>query len=159
MAARVGRPSGESGAIAVREGEEEGPFVRLALQGIPEGFRMPVLRALTRMIPDPGQALTDAVEDLCRKPDGGDHPSTYRSTPGPTKAQIERVRDLADLHILRGDPIPPEAQTKFFRFLSSYMSCWRKNSWESWCETRFSNSICFLRYEEVISSHSQSCVS
>jgi hypothetical protein len=119
VAARIGRPSGASGAIAVREVGEGGPFVRVELPEIPEGFRTPILRALTRKIPDPGQALTDAVEALCGKPNGWDHPSSDRSIPGPTKDQIERVQDLADLHILLGDPIPSEAQTKFFRFLEA----------------------------------------
>jgi alpha-amylase/alpha-mannosidase (GH57 family) len=103
--ARMYRPSAGLGAVAVRPVGEDGPFLPLELGDLPEDFRLPTIAALTQKVPDPGQALICAVKEL------------GEGVEGPATNQIERVRDLADLHILMGLPIPFDAQTTFFRFL------------------------------------------
>jgi hypothetical protein len=120
----IGRPSAGSGAVAVQEVGEEGGPVQLELKDIPEGFRVPIVEALSERIPDPGQALSVAVEQLCKPPAAGGFTPDPGSDPGPTEAyptqaQIERVRDLADLQVLLGEPIPFDAQTTFFNFLET----------------------------------------
>ncbi len=116
---RIQRPSDGSGAIAVRETGDESPFIPLELREVPEGFRVPIIDAITRAIPDPGRALTAAVLALGRGPQEGQDSSTNGSDQGPTEAQIQRVRELADLQILLGHPIPFEAQTIFFRLMEA----------------------------------------
>jgi alpha-amylase/alpha-mannosidase (GH57 family) len=105
---RIHRPSSGGGAVAVRaigEGEE---FIPLDLKDVPEGFRIPITNALTEEVPDLSQALVSAVENLEQ---GGKFQGP------PPMERVERVRDLADLHILLDVPIPFDAQTTFFRIL------------------------------------------
>jgi hypothetical protein len=113
----IRRPSAGYGAVAVREVGGVGSFHPLELKDVPEGFRVPIVEALSEKIPNSGRALLTAVEDLCRGQVEG--PSAEGSTRTPTRDQIERVRDLAELQILLGEPIPFDAQTTFFRFLEA----------------------------------------
>jgi hypothetical protein len=119
VAATIGRPSADLGTVAVREAGVDGPPVWLSLRDVPEGFRLPIVDALSARIPDPGQTLTAAVEELCHGSLSGDSSSAEGAGPDPTEIQVERVRDLADLQILLGRPIPFDAQTTFFRFLET----------------------------------------
>jgi hypothetical protein len=96
------------GAVSVRvlrEGEE---FTPVHLGDMPEAFRTPITNALSRAVPDPGTSLVSAVERLEKEKE---------SEADLSKEQLEHVRDLAELHILLGRPIPFDAQTTFFRML------------------------------------------
>jgi alpha-amylase/alpha-mannosidase (GH57 family) len=105
---KIYRPSAGQGAVAVRDTGAESEFIPLDLKDIPEGFRIPVTRALRTRIPDFSRDLVRAIEDLRmgwgKEPDGAG-------------GRLSRVRDLADLHILLGVGIPFEAQTTFIRML------------------------------------------
>lgn len=104
----IHRPSSGRGTVAVRaigEGEE---FISLDLKDVPEGFRIPITDVLTEEVPDLSQALISAVENL---------EQSRAMEVGPPMNKVERIRDLADLHILLDTPIPFDAQTTFFRIL------------------------------------------
>ncbi len=98
---RIWRPSAGRGAVGVRLLRDQGEFVPLALHQIPEVFRYPIQERLTRDIPDLEGAMLSAVEELEKTGAGG----------------VNRVRDLADLHILLELPIPFDAQTTFLSIL------------------------------------------
>jgi hypothetical protein len=85
------------------------PTEHLTLDEIPEGFREPITLALEEAVPELDVALVSSIELL----DGAG-----KGPVDPSPEQIRRVRDLADLHILLGRPIPFDAQTVFFRVLS-----------------------------------------
>jgi len=106
--ANIRRPSSGQGAVAVRTVGEEKDFIPLDLKDMPDGFRIPITKILTAEVPEFSQALIFAVEELER--DRG-------MEAGPPPKRVERVRDLADLHILLDVPIPFDAQTTFFRIL------------------------------------------
>lgn len=105
----VRRPSLGNGAVAVRCLSEDEPAVALTLDDLPEGFREPITLALREAVPDLDTALISAIELLGREGEGEGEPS---------EEQVRRVRDLSDLHILLGQPIPFDSQTIFFRILS-----------------------------------------
>jgi len=105
---RIRRPSLGRGVLAVRTVGEEEEFIPLDLKELPEGFRLPITEVLIHHVPDYSQALIFAVEEL--------EGSTGMEAGPPTK-KVERVRELADLHILLDVPIPFDAQTTFFRIL------------------------------------------
>ncbi|TFH64440.1 MAG: DUF3536 domain-containing protein, partial [Gemmatimonadales bacterium] len=105
---RINRPSSGQGAVSVRPFGTENEFTPIALKDVPEGYRIPITDALTREVPDLRQALIFAIDDL-EQGSGVE--------PGPPEEKVERVRDLADLHILLNVPIPFEAQTTFFKIL------------------------------------------
>ncbi len=105
----VRRPSLGNGAVAVRCLSGDEPTESLTLADIPDDFRTPITLALGEAVPDPGNTLVSAVELLGREGEGEE---------GPSAVQIRRVRDLSDLHILLGEPIPFDAQTIFFGLLS-----------------------------------------
>jgi hypothetical protein len=98
---RIRRPSSKKGAVGVRLWGDQNEFIPLEFREIPEGFRLPIQDRLTREIPDLQGAMLAAIEDLEKKGAGG----------------VGRVRDLADLHMLLGLPIPFDAQTEFLRVL------------------------------------------
>ena len=106
---KIHRPSSGQGAVGVRAHGDGGEFTPIDLKDVPEGFRIPITRVLTGEVPDLRQALISAVEAL---------EGEGESDAGPSKKKVERVRDLADLHILLGVPIPFVAQTSFFRILT-----------------------------------------
>ena len=108
METSIRRPSSGRGAVAVRTVGEEKDFIPLDLKELPEGFQNPIIKILTDEVPEFSQALIFAVEEL--EGDGG-------MEAGPPPKKVERVRDLADLHILLDAPIPFDAQTTFFRIL------------------------------------------
>jgi hypothetical protein len=105
---RIYRPSAGRGAIAVREAGTGAEFVPLDLKDLPEKFRLPITRTLTKEVPDFSPALVRAVEEL--KKGRGDETR-------PTEDQLSRIRDLADLHTLLGEAIPFDAQTTFFEII------------------------------------------
>ncbi len=111
--AKIFRPSSGRGAVAVREVETGADFLPLHLADLPESLRDPITRQVGRIVPDTAKALVEAVEAL------GDavEPSGDGDGLPPPQDQVDRVRDLADLHILLGEGIPFDAQTTFFRFL------------------------------------------
>ncbi len=122
--ARARRPSLASLEVQVRAAETHGGFAPLALEDMPEGYGDPIrdtllgdvlerwvspelreglalgTRSLARTV---GEALTAALRSLGRA----------KLTP----VDMDRVRDLADLHGLLKLPIPFDAQTEFYRLL------------------------------------------
>jgi len=107
---KIHRPSWGQGAVAVRAPEEGGEFIPIDLKDVPEGFRVPIIRVLIGEVPDVCQALISAVDNL---------EQSGEMEAGPSVREVERVRDLADLHILLEIPIPFLAQTAFFRILEN----------------------------------------
>ena len=105
---RIHRPSSGRGAVEVRDTSAAGEFIPVDLMDIPEGFRVPITAALNETVPDLRQALISAIEEL-RQGSGTDAPVPME--------RVERVRDLADLHLLLHHPIPFDAQTLFFKIL------------------------------------------
>lgn len=105
----VRRPSLGTGAVAVRCLSGDDPAEALDLTDIPDGFKTPITLTLKEAVPDLGDTLVSAVALLGREGKGEN---------GLSEEQIKRVRDLSDLHILLGEPIPFDAQTIFFRTLS-----------------------------------------
>jgi hypothetical protein len=105
---RIRRPSLGQGVLAVRNVGEGEEFIPLDLKDMPEGFRIPITEVLIDEVPDYSQALIFAVETL----EGG-----RGMEAGPPTNKVERIRELADLHILLDVPIPFDAQTTFFRIL------------------------------------------
>jgi alpha-amylase/alpha-mannosidase (GH57 family) len=123
---RARRPTPARVEVEVRAAGEDGGFVALAMEEIPEGYRVPLRDALLkavlqRWVPREvrdelahgarslgkvlEETLTSAVRSLGGEPEG---------SPDPT---LDRVRDLADLHGLLELPIPFDAQTEFYRLL------------------------------------------
>jgi len=107
---RIRRPSSGGGVVAVRIKGEDWAFTSLVLEDLPEGFRVPITRLLTREVPEFSQALVTAIEEL-KQGQGREG--------RPLKERLSRVRELADLHILMAVPIPFDAQTIFFRTLQA----------------------------------------
>jgi hypothetical protein len=106
--ANIRRPSSGQGAVAARTIGEGTDFIPLDLKDMPEDFQVPITKVLIDEVPEFSQALIFAVEEL-----EGDRGMEA----GPPPKRVERVRDLADLHILLDVPIPFDAQTTFFRIL------------------------------------------
>ncbi|MGD2120564.1 MAG: DUF3536 domain-containing protein [Gemmatimonadota bacterium] len=119
VAARIRRPSAGPGTVGAQETGESCPLVWLDLGDIPDGFRLAIIEAISERIPDSGKALTAAVAELCRESGGLGFTPDGEPRPVSIEAQVERVRDLADLHTLLGKPIPFDAQTIFFRFIET----------------------------------------
>ena len=107
---RIRRPSLELGAVAARVIGEDGEFTPLHLEDLPDGFREPITRVLTREVPAFSQKLVAAIEELEQGREG----DGYSLGDG-----LNRIRELADLHILLAVPIPFDAQTIFFRVLQA----------------------------------------
>jgi hypothetical protein len=104
----IHRPSAGKGAVAVRARGGTSDFVPLEFADLPEAFRDPIAEVLTGNIPDFSGALCRAVEALR---------NTGAENGAPLEEHVSRVRDLADLHLMLGLPIPFDAQTLFHEIL------------------------------------------
>jgi len=112
MEAQVLRPSLDQGAVSVREAGTRSPFLALELRDLPEPYAEGIRSRLVRVLPDPGAALMDALAALEGEP--SDH-----GVESDLQDRVRQVRDLADLHLLLGRPIPFDAQTRFFRIFQA----------------------------------------
>ncbi|MFH1763489.1 MAG: DUF3536 domain-containing protein [Gemmatimonadota bacterium] len=106
---RINRPSSGEGAVSVRPVGLVTEFIPIDLKDVPEGFRIPITEVLTGEVPDMRKALISAIDDL---------EQGIGVEAGPKNMVADRVRDLAELHILLDVPIPFDAQTTFFRILT-----------------------------------------
>jgi len=115
---RILRPSDGYGVVAAREVDgierpgAEAPtnsFTALAMEDLPEAYRLPVAETLEGTRPDATRALIAAVKRLA---DGAQEV-------GSLKERIQEIQELVDLRILLGKQIPFDAQTLFFQALEA----------------------------------------
>lgn len=106
---RLRRPSHDGGVVAVRLAGGGQAWTDLTFEDIPEGYRRPIAEAIEKQVPDPSASLLAAVGDLAEE----------STDPNTLPERIGRVQGLADLVVFLGDPIPIQAQTRFFRILDN----------------------------------------